>query len=461
MKDPLPEAITWHGVTLYGSIDVGAVYQDHGAPISGALPTGFEYNITGSSNNGHKIASIAPNGISQSFVGLKVEENIGGGWVALAKIESGFVPTSGEIADGCASLARNNGLNAAQAQSKGDSSRCGQALNGPVYAGVSNAGYGTLTIGRQNSLQLEALAAYDPQGLAYAFSLVGYSGFAAGAGDTEDGRWDNALKYVYQYGPMHAAAMYTNGGQDTGIQNGAYALNIGGKYKGLSVDAVYTKEKGAVSAASLSATNLSAGISRTALGATISDNEMWSVQGKYTFELGGGGFKDDGPGAKLTVYAGYENVTFSNPSDGVPTNATTLGGYVLGVVNNGAFVTDKTQQLWWTGAKYELPSGWSFTGAYYHYDVGSFITNQLNGDGTVKNVHADCATTTAAVTLGKKVGSNCAGTLDSVSFVADYQFNKHFDIYAGVQFGEVSGGQASGFLNDNMTTVMTGARLKF
>ena len=48
-----------------------------------------------------------------------------------------------------------------------------------------------------------------------------------------------------------------------------------------------------------------------------------------------------------------------------------------------------------------------------------------------------------------------------MSFIADYTFNKHFDVYAGVNFGEVTGGQASGFVNDNQTTVMTGARLKF
>ena len=46
-------------------------------------------------------------------------------------------------------------------------------------------------------------------------------------------------------------------------------------------------------------------------------------------------------------------------------------------------------------------------------------------------------------------------------FVADYQFNKHFDVYTGVNFAEVGGGIGSGFMNDNMTTVMTGARLKF
>ncbi len=48
---------------------------------------------------------------------------------------------------------------------------------------------------------------------------------------------------------------------------------------------------------------------RTTLLGIISDNEAWAIMGKYTFDLGGGGFKDEGPGAKLTIYGGYENMT--------------------------------------------------------------------------------------------------------------------------------------------------------
>ncbi len=61
----------------------------------------------------------------------------------------------------------------------------------------------------------------------------------------------------------------------------------------------------------------------------ISDNEAWAIMGKYTFELGGGGFKDEGPGAKLTVYGGYENMTFSNPKDQVGTARTWYWGVAV------------------------------------------------------------------------------------------------------------------------------------
>ncbi len=129
--------------------------------------------------------------------------------------------------------------------------------------------------------------------------------------------------------------------------------------------------------------------------------------------------------------------------------STTSSGYTINTVNN-FFGSTRTQELVWTGARYALPSGWNFGVGYYHMTQDDF----LNGAG--KN----CANGTKAA-VGIATPSNCAGNIDSVSFMADYQINKYFDVYAGVQFSEASGGFANGFLNDNQTTVVTGTRLKF
>src|SRR5262249_23576742 len=282
-------------------------------------------NMFGSANNRQAISTISNSGLSQSFVGVKVEESFAPGWTVLAKAESGFNPVSGELSDGCASLARANGVPNTQSASKGDSSRCGQFFNGPAYAGVSNSAYGTLTIGRQNTLELDLIAAYDPMALSYAFSLIGYSGGAgAGIGDTEAGRWDNSVKYVYQYGPFHASAMYADGSDDSAVQTSAGAVGAGVTWKGFSADALWTKENGAVAGPSLSggdctALNLSnPGACQAAkmLKGTISDNEAWTVGAKYVFDLGGG-WKDDGPGAKFTVFGGYQHTDMNDPTDPV------------------------------------------------------------------------------------------------------------------------------------------------
>ncbi len=244
--------LTWHGVTVYGVIDVDYAYQTHGAPLSGSFYPGIAYNISSAKYANKAVSTLADNGLEQSKAGLKIEEPVENGWAAIGKIEAGFNPVSGELADNCASLVRNNGKPLTAQTANGDGGRCGQLFSGPVYAGVSKAAYGTLTFGRQQSLELDAIGVYDPMGLPYAFSLIGYSGGAAsGIGNTETGRWDNAVKYAYAFGPGHAAAMYTAGGQDTALFGGGYGFDAGASYRGFSIDAVYTRERGAVSSSSL------------------------------------------------------------------------------------------------------------------------------------------------------------------------------------------------------------------
>jgi predicted porin len=457
MRDPLPDALTFKGVTVYGAIDVGYAYQTHGAPLSGAGPAPLNFDMFGSPQNNKAISTIASNGLSQSFVGVKFEESIGMGWTVLGKAETGFVPTSGEVADGCATLVRNFGKDVFHQVSAGDSSRCGQFFNGPLYVGVSNAAYGTLTVGRQNSLDIDLLANYDPMALSYAFSLVGFSStVGGGVGATEDARWDNSVKYIYQYGPVHASVMYADGGQDTSIHTGAIAGGAGFTWRGFSADAVYTKENGAIRASTPSVLTFG----DKSIAATGTDISAWTVGAKYTFDVpslgfgslkdGGCGFKDDCAGAKLTFFGGYQRSDSANPTDLIHVGDTTVGGYTFSSVDNNAFTTDKILQTVWAGAKYELPSGWSFTGAYYHFDQGSIVSDGLT-----------CAQKTAKVTVGEKVGSNCSGNIDMGAFLVDYAFNKHFDVYGGVNYSTADGGLASGDLQNNSFLFMTGARLRF
>ena len=111
--------------------------------------------------------------------------------------------------------------------------------------------------------------------------------------------------------------MYTEGGGGTAMFNGAYGLSAGGSYKGFSIDTIYQKESGAVAASPLSWTSCGPTMGMTCaantLSATIADVTSWSIQGKYTYEFGGG-FKDEGPSSKLTAFAGYELAQYANPA---------------------------------------------------------------------------------------------------------------------------------------------------
>ena len=56
------------------------------------------------------------------------------------------------------------------------------------------------------------------------------------------------MKYVFSYGPFHAAGMYTDGGSDTPILGYGYGANAGITYGGFSIDGFYTYENAAVNA---------------------------------------------------------------------------------------------------------------------------------------------------------------------------------------------------------------------
>jgi predicted porin len=90
-------ALTYHGITLYGTVDLGLQYQTHGAPISDYFPAGSADIVQKNSN--HSITGVTPNNLSQSKIGLQGIEPIAGDWSGVFKLETFFNPQSGEISD--------------------------------------------------------------------------------------------------------------------------------------------------------------------------------------------------------------------------------------------------------------------------------------------------------------------------------------------------------------------------
>ncbi len=450
LKDPLPDTLTYKGVTIYGTIDVGYGYQTNGLGYSGVNGAGQGYNVFSESKALGTNSGLTNNALSQSQIGVKVEESIGMGFVALGRIDTGFNPLSGELADSCASLvqAGNAIKNGAPVAMFADGSRCGQAINGEGYAGLSNAAFGTLTVGRQNSLDLDAMAKYDPMALSYALSLIGYSGTpGAGVGSTETARWDNSLKYVYQYGPVHAGVMYANGAEGSSLHGDSVAANIGGAYKGFSADAVYTNEKGAVNA-TIGDTTVCGANNANCLKFFNTDNEAYSVMAKYTMELGEG-VKDGAPNAKRTFYGGYQHVDQTQASSSEQFGTTT-GGYQLTTLN-WALTSTRSMDTEWAGVKYDT-GPWALTAAYYHWSQDDWA-GKFNGS--------------AAKSCAANHDFTCAGADNTASLLVDYTFNKHFDMYAGVEYSNLTGGLAyaaatdTKYLATDSTSVVTGMRLKF
>src|SRR6202163_3454039 len=225
---PPDNSLTIHGITLYGTVDIVLQYETHGVPISDYFPAGSESIIQKNSN--HSVLGATPSNMSQSRIGLSGAEPLPGlgDWQGVFKVETFFNPQSGEIADALKSQVLNNGRALAVQTTNVDSSVAGQAFQ-QAFAGFSSKTFGILTFGRQNTLLADGIAQYDPQMASQAFSLIGFSGTAAGGGDTEDRRLSSSLKYVEKYNGFHVGAEYKFNGA-TGGANSGYEFQLGGDF---------------------------------------------------------------------------------------------------------------------------------------------------------------------------------------------------------------------------------------
>jgi predicted porin len=426
------DALTFHGVTLYGVVDIGLQYDTHGAPFSDFRPAASA-NIV-QKNSRQSVFGATPSNMGQSRVGLQGIEPLAGDWSAVFRLEAFFNPQSGQIADAMKSLAVNNGRTPATSTTNLDGSSAGQAFQ-TAYAGVSSKSFGTIVFGRQQTLLTEATIKYDPNLGASAFGLIGASNTYSAGGSTEDNRLDSVLKYTGTFDDLvHVGLMYkfnnSNGGANSAVQ-----ADLGAEYAGASVDAVYSKVNSAIAASALSATQVTGlpalGYSVTnSLAATISDNTAFAVMGLYKFD-------------PFKFFAGYEHIKYANPTNPLGAGFTDIGGYTLAYVNNTAFPIDKILQMYWVGVRYTVIPHLDLTAAYYGVHQDAYGTGKTAG----------CST---------NASNTCSGSLETFSFDADYFFNEHFDAYAGAMYSGVHDGLANGYaFNTTNINPTVGVRYRF
>lgn len=424
------DSLTWHGITLYGVVDIGLQYDTHSAPFTPYRPAASGNIVR--QNSSQSVTGLTPSNMGQSRVGLQGTEALNDDWSAVFQVESFFNPQSGDIADSLKSLTVNNGRSLATQSVGVDGSSAGQAFQ-TAWVGLKSARFGTLTFGRQATLLLEGSIKYDPNYNATAFGLLGASNTYSGGGAQQDNRLDSTVKYFVDFNNLvHLGALYKFNGSN-GSANTAYQADIGGNFAGASVDAYYSKENSAITATSLTAAQvagLPVGYSiSNSLAATISDNTAYALMALYKID-------------PLKFFAGYEHIKYANPTTPLSAGFNDIGGYVLAYVTNNAYNNSKTVQVYWTGARYTVIPHLDLTVAYYGY--------RQNAYGTGKQ--AGC--TTAAY-------STCSGSFDAFSFDADYYFNKHFDAYVGAMYSGVHDGVASGYLNTTNINPTVGVRYKF
>jgi predicted porin len=230
------DSLTWHGITLYGVVDIGLQYDTHSAPFTPYRPAASGNIVR--SNDYDSPVGLTPSNMGQSRVGLQGFEPLNDDWAAVFQLESFFNPQSGELANSLKSLAVNNGRPLTSQSIGVDGSSAGQLLQ-TAYVGLKSATFGTLTFGRQITLLSEGTIKYDPNYNATAFGLLGASNTYSGGGSSEDNRVDSTAIYSLSFADLaHLAVLYKFNGSE-GAANTAVQANIGGAYAGLSVDAYY------------------------------------------------------------------------------------------------------------------------------------------------------------------------------------------------------------------------------
>jgi predicted porin len=436
--------LSYGGFTLYGTIDMGVGYETHGVALNAVYPTGVEELISKNSQGGRW--SLTPGGISQSNVGIKMVEAIPGApdWSVVGNWQIGFDPYTLNLSNGPGALGQNTSTPLAFQNANGDSSRAGQWDNSLAYIGVSNKTFGTLTFGREYTLTLDGVNAYDPMGGSYAFSPIGYSGKVPGAGSTEDARSNTAFKYNVAFNNFRVSGLAQVGGFDQGNgSNAEYEIGAGADLYGFSFDAIYTYIKDQVNLGTFNGP-LPVGAPSDALKATLSDNNSVMLLAKYTY----------GP---LKLYGGYEYINYANPSDTYAGGFTALGGLpvIKGGVTSTAYTDNLNFQVFWLGAKYSILSNLDVAAGYYHYDQANYDTSPG------KNCGPNTVIPGPGYSPHGTLKGDCAGTLNAYSAMIDWKPMKRLDVYAGLMYSEVNGGLASGYLNTNNLDPTVGLRLQF
>ncbi|MFZ0822699.1 MAG: porin [Terriglobales bacterium] len=453
--------LTWHGITLYGAYDVGVGWVSHGLPENGSNYEGE--SLVNRNGYQHRFL-VAPNNLSQTGFGIKGKQEFAPGWFVVFNASTGINPQSGLLANASATQIVNNGLPRASYSFAIDGARAGQPFNDQYYGGISSTHFGELTFGRQRSLGTDAMLQYDPASGAYSFSYIGYNGTMAGGGDTEDSRWDDAVKYRLTLGPVHFGAMYKFADGSAGCydpaaaagnpwtatsctpqsaHNNAWGFDLGGTIgpdrRKFSADAVFQHYNQAISVLnpllgpqspatphlgytqsltdSIDTTPINGGdglgpnlisTDNTVYG-IVTDNNAVMFAAKYVWD-------------PFKFFAGYEYIWQNNPRNPLGVGASDQGGYIMSGVEDNNLDSEKLVNIWWTGVKYTYRSKTDFTFAWYQQRQNDF------------RVPPTCTP--------QSFRASCAGSLNEGSFYVDHHFTKRFDGFAGIAYSYVSGGLA-------------------
>jgi predicted porin len=414
-------------VTVYGIIDVGVMASTNSGNLNSSplvVSNGVAgANQTTGTGGSYGKSSTAFGGMgggeSQSRLGFKGQEDLGGGTKAIFTLETGFNPMTGSVA--------NTGIpgnNRTGTTVSGDTALQGQLFGRAAYAGLSNDTYGTLTVGRQQNLMLDNIPSYDPVN-AQMFSPIAFAGSFGGGGATDNSRVDQAIKYVYKNGNWNANLLYAPGGiagtSSVGTTTGA---QIGWENEKFGVQAIASHSDDATSLNACSdAANCGAAVgvnTSNMVAAVLENTTAYQLTAKYN------------PVGSLWIKAGYEREIIGSPTNGTMYTTANMpqlaSGYVVGSYTQQA--AQKNVNVFWLGANYNFTPTIKGSIGYYYVGVPAYGNT--------------------ASSFGASFNGATGGTQQFTSAMVEYYLSKRTNLYAAFMNANATGGQ-------NGTATFTGS----
>lgn len=408
-------AFAQSSVTLYGTLDMGFGTINHAAGVdaynsaaAGVQPT------NGTSVAKGAVTGLMGNNTVASRWGIKGVEDMGGGLKANFTLESAVQVASGAVPNGKVNDSMPNTNSTTMIN--GEGSYTGALFEREATLGLEG-GFGSVKLGRQLTVNADAVGAYDPMRAGFAVSPLGFNGGYSGGGFTGEARWDSSLKYAYAMNNGLTFKFGYKNGLQPGNTDVGRGLAASAEYNqgpwGMILSAVQNKDAMLFSngggTVATTATP-SANVYVPGLAAKVADTDAFTLGFRLT------------QGA-LTYKAGYEQIKFKNPSNSYYAGVTSFSAYgipVNTIVTNG-YDDQLTQKVYWIGANWQVSAPLELSAAYY---------NRKDDRAIAGNV----------------------GDAKYTSFMANYALSKRTKLYATANFTKVTGTAWGGAPNLNVFT---------
>ena len=190
------------GVAAISIFTAGNAAAQSSVTVYGIVDAGIEV-ISNAATTGSNLSRLSSGNLSGSRIGFRGTEDLGGGLSAVFVLENGFSVDTGSTLQG------------------------GRLFGRQSYVGLQGS-WGSLLLGRQNSLMLEWMSKYNTMDNATWSSKVHDAAFSD--------RIDNAIKYTGKLGAFEVSTYYstgfdsTKGGEVAGHMKSGREYGVGTQY---------------------------------------------------------------------------------------------------------------------------------------------------------------------------------------------------------------------------------------